>query len=129
LSTDLSARAGKDSPIRLQPAAPNDPYLEGDPRISHALIHWMGLEKPTHLLEWWASYRLLRSDELAEAEFRADIEPLLVERGLTEGAVQVKESFGIAPLEEEERDLLRPDGEDDAGPPRRTTSCAVTFPG
>jgi hypothetical protein len=102
---ELFAIVIKDSDL-IEAFPLNSPYLEGDPRISHALIHWMGLEKPTHLLEWWAPYRLLRSDELAEAEFLADIEPLLVERGVTEGAVQVKESFGIAPLEEEERDLL-----------------------
>lgn len=29
----------------------DSPYLEGDRRISHALIHWTGVEKPTHLLE------------------------------------------------------------------------------
>jgi hypothetical protein len=84
----------------------DSPYLEGDRRISHALIHWMGPEKPTHVLEWWAPYRLLRPDELAEAEYLADIEPLLMERGLIEGAAQVKESFMIEPPEGEERSLL-----------------------
>jgi len=85
----------------------NSPYLEGDRRVAHALICWRGLEEATHLLGWWAPYGLLRPDELAEAEYMADLEPLLIERGVAKGAAQVKESFVIAPPEEQERSLLR----------------------
>jgi hypothetical protein len=84
----------------------SSPYLEGDRRIAHALIRWKGLEEPTHALGWWAPYRLLRPDELAEAEYLADLEPLLIERGVAEGAAQVKEGFVIAAPEAEERNLL-----------------------
>lgn len=84
----------------------NSPYLEDDRRISHALIRWQGLEEPTHLLGWWAPYRLLHPDELAEAEYVADLEPLLIERGVAEGAAQVREDFVIALPEEEDRNLL-----------------------
>jgi hypothetical protein len=83
-------------------------YVEGDRRISHALIRWLGGRKePTHLIGWWAPHRLLHPDELAEAEYIADLEPLLVERGVAEGAAQVKEDFVIAAPEEEHRTLLR----------------------
>lgn len=91
----------------LSEASPmGSPYLEGDRRISHALIRWLGVKEPTHLLGWWAPHRLLRSEELAEAEYVSDLEPLLVERGVAEGAAQVKEDFVIAPPDEEDRTLL-----------------------
>jgi hypothetical protein len=102
---ELFAIVIKDSDL-IEAFPLNSPYLEGQPRISHALIHWMGRERPTHLLEWWAPSRLLRPDELAEAEYLADIEPLLTERGLAEGAAQVKESFMIEHPEEAQRSLL-----------------------
>jgi hypothetical protein len=39
------------------------PYRRGEARISYALILWMSDRKePTHLLEWWAPWRLLRPD-------------------------------------------------------------------
>ncbi len=86
----------------------SSPYLEGDRRISHALIRWLGARKePTHLIGWWAPHHLLHADELAEAEYVADLEPLLVERGIAEGAAQVKEDFVIAAPEDEHRVLLR----------------------
>jgi hypothetical protein len=85
----------------------SSPYLEGDRRISHALIRWLGARmEPAHLLGWWAPHRLLRPDELAEAEYVADLEPLLVERGVAEGVAQVKEDFVIAAPEDEHRTLL-----------------------
>jgi len=85
----------------------SSPYLEGDRRISHALVRWLGARKePTHLLGWWAPHRLLRPDELAEAEYVADLEPLLIERGVAAGAAQVKEDFVIAAPEDEHRTLL-----------------------
>jgi len=37
---------------------------------------------------WRSPFQLLRPDELAEAECLADIEPLLTERGVAEGAAQ-----------------------------------------
>lgn len=86
----------------------SSPYLEDDRRISHALIRWLGARKePTHLIGWWAPHRLLRPDELAEAESVADVEPLLIERGVAEGAAQAKEDFVIVAPEEEHRSLLR----------------------
>jgi hypothetical protein len=66
------------------------PYMKEEWRISHALIRSTGVEKPTDLLEWWAPYRLVRPDELAEADYIADIDPLLIERGVAEGAARVK---------------------------------------
>jgi len=85
----------------------SSPHLEGDRRISHALVRWLGArKKPTHLIGWWAPHRLLRPDELAEAEYVVDLEPLLIERGVAEGAAQVKEDFVIAPAEDEHRTLL-----------------------
>jgi hypothetical protein len=90
------------------------PYMQEEWRISHALIRSTGVEKPTDLLEWWAPYRLLRPDELAEADYVADIDPLLIERGVAEGAARVKESFVIAPPAEAERNLLRLEPSDQA---------------
>jgi len=85
----------------------SSPYLEGDRRISRALVRWLGARKePTHLLGWWAPHRLLRPDELTEAEYVADLEPLLIERGVAAGAAQVKEDFVIAAPEDEHRTLL-----------------------
>lgn len=89
------------------------PYRRGEARISHALILWMSDHKePTHLLEWWTPWRLLRPDELAEAESVGDLEEVLVERGVAAGAARVKEDFLIEDPEPLHWALLRPDGSD-----------------
>lgn len=84
-----------------------NPYLKDDPHISHVLVRWRGEGgEPTHLLEWWAPYVLLRPEELAEAEYEGDLDPLVVERGVKEGAILAKEDFTIEAPEEEHRVLL-----------------------
>lgn len=82
-------------------------YLEDDGRISHVQVLWRGEGgKPTHLLEWWAPYVLLRPEELAEAEYVGDLDHLIVERGVSEGAIVAKEIFLIEPPEEAHRVIL-----------------------
>ncbi len=84
-----------------------NPYLKDDGRISHVLVRWRGAGgEPTHLLEWWAPYVLLRPEELAETEYEGDLDPLIVERGVAEGAVLAKEDFMIEAPEEGHRILL-----------------------
>jgi len=105
--TDALYSASTEDSVLNEMFPVSSPYMEGDRRISHALIRWLGARKePTHLLGWWAPHRLLHPDEMAEAEYVADLESLLVERGVAEGAAQVKEDFLIVAPEDEHRTLL-----------------------
>lgn len=113
LRTDeLAAVATEDSTVN-EALSPRSPYRRGEARISHALLLWMADRKePTHLLEWWAPWRLFRPDELAEADYVTDLDPLLIERGLAAGAARVKEDFVIGGPEPLHRALLRLDDSD-----------------
>ena len=78
----LFSIASEDSTLN-EAFSPGSHYRRGEDRISHALIRWMADRKQrTHLLEWWAPWRLRRPDELAEAESVADLDPVLIERGV-----------------------------------------------
>jgi hypothetical protein len=79
--TDELAAVATEDPTLNEALSPHSPYRRGEARISHALLLWMADRKePTHLLEWWAPWRLLRPDELAEADYVTDLDPLLLER-------------------------------------------------